>query len=994
MEAFEECSINNSSLYTTKPSILEESDIVASDSGDCHQTNGVDVVNTENGTQPNDVTDIMESEQVGNEACKEEINDDAESKLEVEPLHETAGLEPTSENLSVPEEQVVVVTNIQNQNEDVISEVVTEVTIDGVEHDSTNVACEGNVLETKVEEEKEVETEPLELSQNEVQFQTEILVEQNDNDVNENIVVESKPDAETIILSELDHNIELSEVLQSDIADGNDTHSGSIRQEVFNKEELLDILEGNDGDQASIEEEMEEEENKKKLEAQIALKQLSRLSKTRYTPKKTKGEGRKPLNFKKRSNPDTNTNKKQEKDMGKQLTAEKETDVDIKIQEKNSAQQLTAEKTDTSKEDTKTTEEEEAEPKKENDKIAETENIVSSLVMDWDDDEPIESKELDTSKASKISEISTDNVAEVGEPSEESQDTPTEETVSKQDYSQNTDKAGDDEPPRRISRVIKKKVIFDPDNPDTFTKGKIPLKNKDSAEPTPPKKPKPEQIRQRSKSPVSKQQWKKPSPKNSKQCRRLTEVDKLLMDEGAVNMLYQLTPDAPKGKKNMKTKAEIIKKLQSSTPEAKEKGRFRERKKEIIKYEDGEAKKIISGKLRASLSASVKSPSVSEDFETHSADDSIIYRRHSSSSYSSSCMSPRRLSDVETGSVQNTTQKVKENTAANLEETVQQVSESFMAENEAILSSKEIDCLSIKEKLNSKLSQALNKRKRDNTKNDKPVKQKKLSKDDNIPDISGDQFKFVSIVIENKLATVFVKKTAVKIGIEVIKELEEALLYLDKLKDTSVTLLSSECVVLCSSLDLNFLLEENKETRVKQAYTLADSIRLLLCSAAQHSKLLCCSVWGACCGVGLALATFCDVVLASECATFALAMGSAPLFPGTAALTVRCQALPQALINDLVVFGRRISSGEALRSGLISRTLWPDRFQEQVENIVRDIATQPQPTILLKKKLLNLRNSVEEARLSSCLEAERDLLVEYWTSVEGQELLRATLDCA
>ncbi|CAG4974590.1 unnamed protein product [Parnassius apollo] len=262
-------------------------------------------------------------------------------------------------------------------------------------------------------------------------------------------------------------------------------------------------------------------------------------------------------------------------------------------------------------------------------------------------------------------------------------------------------------------------------------------------------------------------------------------------------MIYQLTPEAPKGKKNVRTKAEFIKKIQSSTSESKEM-KFRVQKKDSSKYEDGEAKKILSEKHRTSLSSSVKSPFVCEDFETHSADDSIIYRRHSSSSYSSTCMSPRRLSDVDSGGTQYTarTALIVEKGNKISDDNNKQTSDTFMADPINITNSEIInrdDCLSIKEKLNSKLSLALNKRKRENSNNDKPPKQ---------------------------------KKKGPRYNIEVLKEFEQALICVDGRKDISVTLVTSQCGMLCSSLDFRPLLEDDEKKRATNACEIADSVRL------------------------------------------------------------------------------------------------------------------------------------------------------------------------
>ncbi|CAG4974595.1 unnamed protein product [Parnassius apollo] len=88
-----------------------------------------------------------------------------------------------------------------------------------------------------------------------------------------------------------------------------------------------------------------------------------------------------------------------------------------------------------------------------------------------------------------------------------------------EDHSQISNKSGDEgQPQRRLGRIIKKKVIFDPDNPDIFTESTAVNKNKEintEKESPPYKKGKTDLtiVRSKSKSPISKLQWKKPSPK-------------------------------------------------------------------------------------------------------------------------------------------------------------------------------------------------------------------------------------------------------------------------------------------------------------------------------------------------------------------------------------------------------------------------------------------------------------------------------------------------
>ncbi|XP_068618492.1 uro-adherence factor A-like [Battus philenor] len=963
MEVIEESPALSSSIDNVKNNVdFEENPTQCIEADVCLKSNGTI---EEEGVRPADDENIITETVITEEGVEilEENSGEPDLTIEAETtLVLTEIMVPPVENVAILSESVLSECDQSNESKEPNVEIVSDSLVKTV-NNQIDVKVPESVEGTK--EESTVEINPKETSSLQVnnvgntetevlvnnseessdkdcvRFKTEIIVEVGDNDVKENNLNESNSDEQVAknILSGLGQNIELSEVLRaSDITDNVENNNCSTRQEVFNKEELLDILQGNDVEPSANEivEFMEINTiNNKSIEAQLAIQQLTRLKNCK---KKNRSE---------------------------------------RIQKTKKVEKKEEKKTD---------------------------NIINVLVKDWDDEETPETdksvnltNEAETLlKADDVKEVQIQVISK-----EELLRTSIDSSTS-EDHSQKSSRSGDEcQPQRRLGRIIKKKIIFDPDNPDTFTKGKTVTKNKDISvdrEQTPSKKSKAELsiIRPKSKSPISKLQWKKPSPKNTKQNKRLSEVDKLLMDEGAVNMIYQLAPEAPKGKKNVKTKAEFIKKLQSSTPDSKEM-KFRERKKDSSKYEDGEAKKILGGKHRVSLSSSVKSPSVCEDFETHSADDSIIYRRHSSSSYSSTCMSPRRLSDVDSGS-QSTPRASqiisdKENKIAEGEVNKQE-SDAFMSDSTKTPNSEMInrdDCLSIKEKLNSKLSLALNKRKRESSKSDKPPKQKKVKESEMLKNINESNYKYLTISIDHRLAEITIQKGS-KYSFQVIKELEQALIYVDGRKDISVTLLTSQCGTLCSSIDLRALLDEDEKKRAINAFEIAESIRSLLSTIEQHTKLLCTGVWGACWGVALALVARSDLVLGSERATFSLAASPrhVAVQPGLAAVTARCGTLPQSLINDLVVFGRRISAAEAQQGGLLSRCLWPDRFPEQLRTIARDIAAQPGPNILLKKQLLGIRKSGESlSTFLSCLETERDLLVEYWTSVEGQELLRA-----
>lgn len=720
MEAVEELPMHITSFEGVKDNtndIPETS--VAELLEDCHKTNGISELSSVAVGDIADTTPAADTPQ----ACHAVDEGFAAGEAFQNVVHEMN---------SVSEEQVV-------SNEGTVDSSLNELsTVDSgidtaherMDVDSSNISedaietstcpIESTLIETEI-----VDTDTiLDSSSENVKFETQVLVEQAEtvisttNNCNETSHYDN--DGDNKLLSELDgHSLDLSEALGTpDVPDGSENNNASLRHEVFNKEELLDILEGNEPDQSQ-----------QAKVAQRALQQLTKLA---------KGKKRKSS---------LATSKQTVKKADNQ--ADKHP---VSKPEKHLIDKTVPKKQPVSKSVT---------PKR----LPSEENLVRSLVKDWEDDEPDEAKKL-LQDTEHLLQASKELIGQEEDLSQEETKPAADSTITEE---QALNKSSEESPQKRMSRVIKKKVIFDPDNPDTFTKGKTikskePLPEKESL--PPPKKVKPEQpiLRANSKSPVNKTLWKKPTPKKSAQYKRLSEVDKLLMDEGAVNMIYQLTPEAPKGRKNMRTKAEFIKKInQSSTPDAKEM-KFRERKKDMSK-DEGEGKKS----LRASLSGSVKSASVGEDFENTSADDSIIYRRHSSSSYSSTCMSPRRLSDVESAqtvaqALQLTAESINAMDTEPAENGQPEGSDVFMAEvcdtptTETI---KKKDCLTLKEKLNSKLTNALKKRKRE-IKTEKPMKQKKLTPklNKNKDTLVVPNFKTLNMSFNDRLAEIHIEKSS------------------------------------------------------------------------------------------------------------------------------------------------------------------------------------------------------------------------------------------
>lgn len=749
------------------------------------------------------------------------------------------------------------------------------------------------------------------------------------------IIHETGGNEENEMLSHLEgENIELDEALRSSTDTCENNNGLSKQTKILNKEELLDILEGNDTNEGLNVSDQEFNEKAKKLQSSLALQQYLEL-KSGHKTRRNKHKAASQIK-------DSLPKKKPKKSV-------------LSMKEEHSKKP----------------------------------NVVNDLVQDWnDDDAGVAEVECE------FDDTNTENVNKTQDEVKEDDSSTLNESV------QDEANKSSDSTHRRVGRVIKKKVIFDPDNPDTFTKGKKAKDGQIEKSQSPPKKVKTETM-PKAKSPINKPLWKKPYMKSKNQNKqRLTEVDKLLMDEGAVNMIYQLTPEASKGKKNIRTKAELIKKInQSSTPEPKEK-KFRERRRETSKSEEVEGKKLLS---KQKASGSGKPNTTFDDFEAHSADDSIIYRRHSSSSYSSTCMSPRRLSDFDGTRISavnsgNQTPLIKHDS-----NNVDKTGELFMSGEPDTVTAESIvkkTFLNLKKKLNSTLPQALNvnmKRKHE-SKGEKGMKMKKASKV--IVEIDSDEFpKFetISLEVKDKMAEIFIAETESPdnfYNVQTLKELTQALNMINSFEHVSVTIITSNCGRLCPGLDLSQLKTDSPKVMKENALDIANNVRMMLESLEVHNKVLLGGADGACQGLAVAMLALCDVVVATEQSTFSWLSNDKPLVPGMAVLTSNVHAFPKATIREMVYLGRQLSCEEAARKGLVSRVVaWPHNLQQYLADLATHLSSDDNQTLLLNKRLLRMDRSIEStATFLRSLEAERDILVEHWCSAKGQELIAKLIE--
>ncbi|XP_015428908.1 PREDICTED: serine-rich adhesin for platelets [Dufourea novaeangliae] len=225
--------------------------------------------------------------------------------------------------------------------------------------------------------------------------------------------------------------------------------------------------------------------------------------------------------------------------------------------------------------------------------------------------------------------------------------------------------------------------------------------------------------------------------------------------------------------------------------------------------------------------------------------------------------------------------------------------------------------------------------------------------------------------------------------LQMMQEFRETLSILKKDDDCRVVLLTSTGSSFCEGLELSMLLHTNTEERRIQAQEMADAVKDFIKSLATFNKPIVAGVQGAAVGLGVTMLPLFDLVIASDKATFSTPYGKLGQIAEGAAVFTLSHILGSAITSELLLGGRTLTASEALRAGLVTRVLWPDRFQVELLPTLKAMSEQSSQSMEATKALL--RHSLRK-KLDAALESETYLLIQHWCSTECQTAIKAYMD--
>lgn len=222
------------------------------------------------------------------------------------------------------------------------------------------------------------------------------------------------------------------------------------------------------------------------------------------------------------------------------------------------------------------------------------------------------------------------------------------------------------------------------------------------------------------------------------------------------------------------------------------------------------------------------------------------------------------------------------------------------------------------------------------------------------------------------------------LNISVMEELMKELNNLENDDTCKVVLVSSAGRIFCQGLDIAPLVHDDPEKCKEAALNISSTLKKFITCLSDFPKLLVAGVDGAAVGLGATMLVHFDLVFASDKATFETPYAQLGHIAEGAATTI----LGRLLVAEMIMGSQRLTAGQAHYYGLVTRTLWPDRFHDELIPLVKALARQSLQAMITSKAL---QKQETKDKLAKALESETHILVQQWTGDECQQNLQAYL---
>lgn len=252
------------------------------------------------------------------------------------------------------------------------------------------------------------------------------------------------------------------------------------------------------------------------------------------------------------------------------------------------------------------------------------------------------------------------------------------------------------------------------------------------------------------------------------------------------------------------------------------------------------------------------------------------------------------------------------------------------------------------------------------------------------------EYKFIKFTVENSAAVITLNRPEVlnSFNIPMAKELQDALAKCEEDNSIRAIVLTGQGRAFCAGqdlaeaapndkplADLGKILEESYNPIIKQIYEI--------------EKPVIAGVNGVAAGAGANIALACDIVIASEKASFVQAFSKIGLIPDSGGTYFLPRLIGLQKASALMMLGDKITAVEAEKLGMIYKVLKEDEFETNLKSLTVQLSQMPTRGLALTKKAL--RQSMNN-NLYRQLNVEKELQIEAGKTKDYKEGVAAFLE--
>ncbi len=243
----------------------------------------------------------------------------------------------------------------------------------------------------------------------------------------------------------------------------------------------------------------------------------------------------------------------------------------------------------------------------------------------------------------------------------------------------------------------------------------------------------------------------------------------------------------------------------------------------------------------------------------------------------------------------------------------------------------------------------------------------------------------IQVSKEGNVATVQLNRPKVlnALSSELMVELVNALEELDRDQSVHTIILTGGANVFAAGADLREMAEATPVDLVLgRRFELWDRIR-------QIAKPIVAAVSGYCLGGGNELAMNCDIIIASETASFGQPEVNVGIMPGAGGTQRLTRAVGKYKAMEMILTGKPMSAEEAYRAGLVNRVVPVESLMVEAKKLANEIASKPTISVRAAKEAM-LR--AQDTTLEVGLEFERRAFYMLFATEDGKEGMKAFLE--